>query len=278
VIALILGTTYVFAAATTFWLARNDHLAARAPLVFLTVVHAFALLIGIYSSLNGSTVQSGLPSLVSLFGIIYFESIVFALGTSAFLLALIKERNEAAGMTAARTDSLTGIASHAAFLESAGRVLERCRRKGAPISVIMFDLDRFKAVNDRHGHAVGDAVIRKFCEVVTAALRPNDIFGRMGGEEFAVVLPESSIEAAWVRAERIRVSFAEGCRFILNHQVNVTVSGGASVSVRSEQTLGELLEYADAALYAAKADGRNRIKRAEQPKPESGITNVLRIA
>jgi diguanylate cyclase (GGDEF)-like protein len=100
----------------------------------------------------------------------------------------------------------------------------------------------------------------------------------MGGEEFAVVLPESSIEAAWVRAERIRVFFAEGCRFILNHQVNVTVSGGASVSVRSEQTLGELLEYADAALYAAKADGRNRIKRAEQPKPESGITNVLRIA
>jgi hypothetical protein len=84
------------------------------------------LFIGIYSSLNGSTVQNGLPSLASLFGVIYFESIVFALGTSAFFLALIKERNEAAGMTAARTDSLAGIASRAAFLESAGRVLERC--------------------------------------------------------------------------------------------------------------------------------------------------------
>ena len=105
-IALITGTTYVFAAATTFWRGRKDHLAARAPLAFLTTLHAFALFIGIYSSLNGSTVQNGQPSLASLFGVIYFESIVLALGTSAFLLALIKERNEAAGMTAARTAHL----------------------------------------------------------------------------------------------------------------------------------------------------------------------------
>ena len=74
--------------------------------------------------------------------------------------------------------------------------MERYRRDGAPVSVMMFDLDRFKAVNDRHGHAVGDAVIRKFCEITTAAIRPNDVFGRIGGEEFAVVLPGSSIEAA----------------------------------------------------------------------------------
>jgi diguanylate cyclase (GGDEF)-like protein len=278
VIALILGTTYVLAAATTFWLGRKDHLAARAPLAFLSAAHALAFLIGIYSSLIGSTVQNGLPPLASLFGVIYFESIVFALGTSAFLLALIKERNEAAGRAAARTDSLTSIASRAAFLESAGRILERCRRKGAPISVMMFDLDRFKAVNDGHGHAVGDAVIKKFCEVVTTALRPNDGFGRMGGEEFAVVLPDSSIEAAWVRAERIRASFAEGCRFIRNHQVNATVSGGVSMSPRSEQTLEELLEYSDTALYRAKADGRNRIKRADQSKPEGGPSTVIRVA
>ena len=109
----------------------------------------------------------------------------------------------------ARTDPLTGIANRAAFLENAGRVLDRCRRDSAPVSVMMFDLDRFKAINDRYGHAVGDAVIRKFCEIATAALRPNDVFGRMGGEEFAVVLPGSSIEAACARAERIRNSFAK---------------------------------------------------------------------
>jgi two-component system, cell cycle response regulator len=181
-------------------------------------------------------------------------------------------------MTAARTDSLTGIANRTAFLASAERVLERCHRDNAPVSVMMFDLDRFKAVNDRHGHAVGDAVIKKFCEVAAAALRPTDLFGRMGGEEFAVVLPRSSIEAACVRAERIRASFAENCRLIRNHQVNATVSGGVSVSVSAEATLEALLEYSDTALYGAKTEGRNRIKRADQPKPEGGGSNVLRVA
>ena len=247
-------------------------------LVILLTVHAAFYLVGTYSTFSGSTGQDGVPSIMSLFGLIYFESIIFALGTSVFILALIKERNEAAGMAAARTDSLTGIASRAAFLESAGRVLERCRRDGAPVSVIMFDLDRFKAINDTYGHAVGDAVIRKFCEVTTAAVRPNDVFGRVGGEEFTVVLPGSGIEAAYARAERIRASFAQDCRFIRDRQVNATVSGGVSVSIKSEQTIEELLEDSDAALYEAKAGGRNCIKRAELAKPEGRRSNVFRVA
>jgi diguanylate cyclase (GGDEF)-like protein len=215
---------------------------------------------------------------MSLYGLIYFESVIFALGSSVFIFALVKERNEAAVRMVARTDSLTGIANRAAFLESAGRVLERCRRDSAPVAVMMFDLDRFKAVNDRYGHAVGDAVIRKFCEIVTAALRPNDVFGRFGGEEFAVVLQGSSIEAACARAERMRAAFAEDCRFIRNHQVNATVSCGVSMSVNAEHTLDALLEYSDGALYTAKAEGRNRVKRADQSKPEGGLSNVFRVA
>jgi diguanylate cyclase (GGDEF)-like protein len=213
-----------------------------------------------------------------MFGFIYFESVIFTLGTSVFILALVKERNEAASVRAGRIDSLTGIANQAAFLEGAGRVLERCKHDGAPVSVMMFDLDRFKVVNDQHGHAVGDAVIQKFCQIVTAALRPNDVFGRVGGEEFAVVLPGSSIEAAWVRAERIRASFRENCRFVRDHQVDATVSGGVSVSVNGEQTLEALLEYSDVALYGAKAEGRNRIKRADQATTEGGSSNVFRVA
>ena len=277
-LSLTVGAAYSLATAATFWLGRKERLAARLPLVILSAVHAAALLIGTYSTFSGSTGQDVVPSIASLFGFIYFESIIFALGTSVFILALVKERNEAAGLAAARTDSLTGIASRAAFLDSAERVLLRSRRDGAPVSVMMFDLDRFKAINDRHGHAVGDAVIRRFCEITTAALRPNEVFGRVGGEEFVVVLPGSSIEAACVRAERIRISFAEDCRFVRDRQVNATVSGGVSVSLKSEQTLEELLEYSDAALYGAKADGRNRIKRAEQPRPEGGIPNVFRVA
>jgi diguanylate cyclase (GGDEF)-like protein len=142
----------------------------------------------------------------------------------------------------------------------------------------MFDLDHFKDVNDTLGHPIGDAVIRKFCEVAAIVLRPNDVFGRIGGEEFAVVLPGSSIEAACARAERIRESFAEKCLFVGDHQVNTTVSGGVSMSVNGEQPLSALLKYADVALYRAKAEGRNRVRRADQPKIEGGLSNVIRVA
>jgi diguanylate cyclase (GGDEF)-like protein len=276
-LSLIAGVVYSLATATTLW-PDKERLAARWPLIVLSAAHAAALLIGAYTTVAGSTSQDIVPSITSLFGFIYFESIIFALGTSVFVLVLVKERNEAAGMTAGRTDPLTGIANLIAFRESAGRVLERCRHESAPVSVIMFDLDRFKAVNDRYGHAVGDAVIRKFCEVTAAALRPNDLFGRIGGEEFAVVLPGSSIEAACARAERIRAAFAEGCRFVRNYQVNATVSGGVSVSVNAEETLEALLEYSDVALYGAKTEGRNRIKRGDNPEPEGPPSNVFRVA
>jgi diguanylate cyclase (GGDEF)-like protein len=276
-LSLFAGALYSVATATTLW-PDEEPLAARWPLIGLSGLQAAALLIGTYSTLIGSTSQDIVPSITSLFGFIYFESIIFALGTSVFVLALVKERNEAVSITAGRTDALTGIANRASFLESAGRVLERCRLDSAPVSVMMFDLDRFKAVNDGHGHAVGDAVIRKFCEIVTAALRPNDAFGRMGGEEFAVVLPGSSIESAYVRAERMRASFAASCRIAVNRQVDATVSCGLSVSQRSEQTLTALLEDADTALYCAKSEGRNRVKRADQSMPERGSSTVIRVA
>jgi len=277
-LALTMGAAYILAAAITLWLGRKERLAARWPLIILSGVHAASLLIGTYSTFTGSTGQDTVPPLTTLFSLIYFESIIFAVATSVFVLALVKERREAVGITAARTDSLTGIANRAAFLDSAGRVLERCRRDSAPISVMMFDLDRFKDINDSHGHAVGDAVIRMFCAIAAAALRPNDVFGRMGGEEFAVALPGSSIEASCVRAERIRASFAEGCRFIRNHQVNATVSVGVSGSVNAEDTLDALLEYSDVALYIAKSDGRNCIKRAHQPQQKNGLSTVIRVA
>jgi diguanylate cyclase (GGDEF)-like protein len=181
-------------------------------------------------------------------------------------------------MVAARTDSLTGIGNRAAFLASAERIMDRCRRDAAPVSVIMFDLDRFKTINDRHGHATGDAVLRKFCEIAAASLRPNDLLGRLGGEEFAAMLPGSSVEAAYARAERIRAAFAENCRFVRDQPVNATVSGGVSASTNADETLDALLESSDAALYSAKTEGRNRIRRAGQPRPEGSASNVFRVA
>jgi diguanylate cyclase (GGDEF)-like protein len=277
-LALFMGAVYAIGSASTLWLGRKEALLARWPLIILAGVHGASLLFGTFSTFIGATHQNSVPKLDSLFGFIYFESIVFAVGTCVSIIALFKERNEALSIKAARTDSLTGIANRATFMANAERVLERCRRDGAPVSVMMFDLDWFKSVNDRYGHAVGDAVIRHFCEAASAVLRPTDVFGRIGGEEFAVVLAGSSVEAACARADRIRSSFAESCRFIGGKQINATVSGGVAVSLSGEHALDALLELSDVALYRAKAGGRNRIKRAEQPEPKGEISNVFRVA
>jgi diguanylate cyclase (GGDEF)-like protein len=121
-------------------------------------------------------------------------------------------------------------------------------------------------------------VIQKFCEITVAALRPTDIFGRLGGEEFAVALPGSSIEAAYVRADRIRTAFAAGCRYIEGRQVDATVSCGVAASPQADQPLDAQLADADAALYRAKSEGRNRVKRADQSKPDGNVSTVIRVA
>jgi diguanylate cyclase (GGDEF)-like protein len=276
-LGLLINTGYLFAAAFAFWSVREPSLPARLPIVAIIAMHAGVMLIGVITLFNGAPQQ--VPSLMSLFGVIHFESIVFSVGTAALVLALVKERNEAASKLIASIDSLTGIANRAAFMASAEKALARCRHDGVPVSVIMFDLDIFKSINDNHGHAVGDAVIQKFSEVARATIRNNDVFGRIGGEEFAVLLSRSSIEAAAVRADRIRLAFAESCRTVRDHQVNATVSGGVSASGNAETTLSALLEQADEALYRAKAAGRNRIRRAGQ-KPQVVETSspVIRVA
>jgi diguanylate cyclase (GGDEF)-like protein len=205
-IGLAGGAAYTALTAISLWRGRGDGLIARWALCSFAIMHALALSIGTLSTFIGTTGQDSVPRLASLFGFIYFESVVFALGTAVFALALIKERNEAASLFAASIDALTGVANRAALLGSAERAMQRCRRVGAPIAVVMFDLDRFKRINDLHGHAIGDAVLQRFCDIATAALRPQDLFGRLGGEEFAAVMPGCGLEAACARAERIRAA------------------------------------------------------------------------
>jgi diguanylate cyclase (GGDEF)-like protein len=276
--SLAVGAIYVFATALTLWQGRRERLAARTPLILLSVLHGATLLAAIYSFVSASDSPHAQPQIFTLFGFLYFESIVYALGTAVFVFALIKERNEAAGLLAARTDPLTGIANRTAFLEIADSILERCRRDGIPVSVVMFDLDHFKNINDRYGHATGDDVIRNFCQVTRASLRPNDTFGRIGGEEFAAILAGCGIEAAFARTERIRVAFAEGSRFARDRQVRATLSAGVASSTTATETVDELLEHADAALYHAKSAGRNCVKRARRPVSQGQTSNVFRVA
>jgi len=177
------------------------------------------------------------------------------------IVALVKERNEAAGRLAARIDPLTGVANRTAFFDAAERILERCRRDSAPVAVMMFDLDRFKAINDMHGHATGDAVLRAFAASTRGVLRQNDFFGRHGGEEFAVILPGADPARAREAAEMLRQ--AVEARRIPHGNSDagpcVTLSlGFVSAKVTAETTPAWFIRSADEGLYRSKADGRNR--------------------
>ena len=163
----------------------------------------------------------------------------------------------------ATTDSLTGILNRRRFMELAEGELERCKRYFRPLSLIMLDADRFKAINDVHGHDVGDTVLRAIAQTAQSVLREVDIFGRIGGEEFAVILPETGLDAAAEAAERLRIAVADQSVGLKDGaKVLFTISLGVAELKDPKTGLGELLKQADTALYQAKNSGRNMVKRA----------------
>jgi diguanylate cyclase (GGDEF)-like protein len=141
----------------------------------------------------------------------------------------------------------------------------------------MFDLDHFKAINDRHGHRAGDEILRAFADTVHNSLRPTDLFGRYGGEEFTVALPGATIETAYVIAERVRHAFAERHRFRDGQPLNATVSAGVA-EAGADTTFEAVIDAADRALYEAKNLGRDRVARAERQRPLGGQDSVIRVA
>lgn len=154
-------------------------------------------------------------------------------------------------------DTLTGALSRRVLIDACEQELERCRRKGRSMSLLMIDLDNFKAINDAHGHLVGDRVLVDFTGRAKAALRRPDRFGRFGGEEFVALLPETSLDAALVVAERIRADVANSTA-----AQGYTVSIGVAGSHADDTTVDAILSRADTAMYAAKAAGRNCVRPA----------------
>jgi len=158
----------------------------------------------------------------------------------------------------ALTDALTGAANRRHFMERAAFEFARMRRYGNPVSLVMLDVDHFKRVNDTHGHAAGDAALILLVKCCRALLRDTDLVGRLGGEEFALLLPDATTEAAFQVAERVRLNLADleiatdGVPFSFTVSMGVACCGPSEISV--EQTIGR----ADQALYRAKSEGRDR--------------------
>lgn len=161
----------------------------------------------------------------------------------------------------ARTDGLTGISNRRHFMEISAQLIETCRRQGEPVSVIMLDVDLFKQINDNNGHLVGDTVLRHVSSVLKTSLRKSDFLGRYGGEEFAVILPQTPPDKAFQVAEKIRQKVKESpVKIYGGTLIDMTISAGViGVVDAAGITLETLVKAADDALYAAKRAGRNRV-------------------
>jgi eukaryotic-like serine/threonine-protein kinase len=167
---------------------------------------------------------------------------------------------------AATTDALTGVCNRGHLYDLGIREVSRCRRYGHPLSTIMIDLDNFKQINDVHGHHTGDLVLAKVAELCVENLRDSDVVGRYGGDEFAVLLPETDLEAATQTAERLRATVAAQSVSGSGGEVDLSASFGVAALDDDEETLEGLLERADGSLFDAKRGGRDRVETDELPQ------------
>ena len=257
---LAISATLFLASGLILWRGASEGLAAKLPLAILMFLHGLMTSVGLAEQVLRESLPSGIPSFSQWYGLVHLESMVYFIGTALFLVAMLKERSETRHKIAALTDPLTGLSNRRAFFSACVRILERSHRSGAPSSLLAVDLDRFKAVNDTFGHAIGDRVLRLFAEVASQQLRSFDVVGRLGGEEFAAILPRTHSREAASIANRLREAFALAATQVDEYQVQATLSIGVAVILAGDTTITEALERADAALYRAKLNGRNRVE------------------
>jgi len=184
---------------------------------------------------------------------------LYAVGIAFVTLAMVRERAELEYRQASLSDPLTGIGNRRAFVEHGERLLLRCRDAGQQVTLLLCDLDQFKRLNDTLGHKAGDHALISFGQVMKSRMRRQDVFGRIGGEEFACLLADADARVAQDVAERIRSEFAN---LPFSPSGVLSVSIGMSDTARVDYNLDRLMGEADRALYEAKAAGRNCVRVA----------------
>ncbi|MDR3420698.1 MAG: GGDEF domain-containing protein [Xanthobacteraceae bacterium] len=262
VVSSLIVAGYTFLTAAELWRERRKSLIRRWPAAFVPMLHGaiFLFPVALAALAQDNNVSRDLArGWLALFAI---EILLYAVGTAFIVLILAKDRTMRAYKMAATTDPLTGLLNRRGFFEAAGSVMRRHCGKAAPISVLVFDLDHFKSINDRCGHSVGDAVLQLFAAVVRQTMRSTDVIGRLGGEEFVTLLPGSQADAA-VAAERVRQAFAAAGILRNGQHIAATVSIGIACGSPSS-AIDLLIARADTALYRAKTNGRDRVETAAE--------------
>lgn len=233
-----------------------------------------------YPMAVGAMISVLLPSTIWLFTQSGKELLGLAIGASMFIVVMLRTAKEmadglrrnfqlsrelhaahAAADQQAKTDQLTGINNRRAFLEHSEQLVRYCQRHELPLAALVMDLDHFKAINDTLGHLAGDTVLRHVGEIIGTTLRRSDVCGRIGGEEFAAVLPHTSEDGALGIAEKLRKTIADMSIDCAGQRLKITVSIGVAAGAYN---LAALLAHADKAMYRAKAQGRNQVVRYEE--------------
>ncbi|KGD77794.1 GGDEF domain-containing protein [Pantoea vagans] len=251
---------YTAALIQLVWQARDTLKATFWPAQLLLWIH---LLFHLARPFLDSAIASTQPGAIggSDFSVyVILESILFVIGLTFTILAMVNERMQIALKHTSLHDPLTSVWNRRALFTEAEKIVARCRRQNRPFSAILFDLDHFKSINDRYGHHQGDQILIHFCEIVRGLIPAEGRFARLGGEEFAAIIPAGAQDAeAWCEAIRLAVCASQP------NEIAYSVSIGFATVTQGQQDFESLLALADAALYHAKASGRNCT--AQHPVP-----------
>lgn len=275
VVATSIIVFYLLLTVREYWHARDKELMSRWPAMILLLMQA-----GFFIARFVFAERIPFPG-----GITHYQPGILPYGIFLLLLNnfcmpflimnMAKERLELEQRRLALVDPLTGAANRRAFLERGGRVLRRAFHDKRPAALLLLDLDFFKQINDTFGHQAGDRVLGDFCEMVGGALRPSDLLGRLGGEEFGCLLPDATPSEAALVAERIRTRFSDYLMSDGAKEFHFSVSIGIAMATDSDYALEGMLANADRALYQAKAKGRNRVERAWSSSGSPGLVTAV---
>jgi diguanylate cyclase (GGDEF)-like protein len=270
VLSSLIVSVYTFCSARELWRERRDRLRSQWAAIFVPVLHGLVFLPPIPLAFMRPGEQGDSFISAGWMAVFTLETLLYSVGTAFIVLILAKERVVQIHKTAAVTDILTGLFNRRGFLEQTQALIDRHSAEDRVLNVLMFDLDHFKSINDRFGHSLGDEALAVFAATIKANMRAKDIIGRLGGEEFAAVVPSTPAEAEMV-AERVRAAFEIAGMQVAGRPVAATVSIGAASAAMAGCDVRHLLSRADAALYVAKAGGRNRLAWApDEPAAPKG--------